>query len=217
MPLHSTTLRHGSSKGIYVNMEIMTDEVDCDNRSKSKLYKRWGRFVVVPVDILTLGKHLTPEAVKMFLVLGSFENSDTGKIYPNYATIMKSFGTGRRENVAALLNELELFGWLYKKRNHARPNDYVLMKPDRICPTIEEAKVWKYYLSQKRLKQKEKKSKWTRAEAWKSVEDDRALAALLRRNRLEFENEMRSRKAEPLVEVPYGGNGLEVPYGWDTN
>lgn len=188
---------------------IITDDDEDDNRSK--LFDKWGRFVAMPVHLLTLGKYLTPEAVKMFFVINSFMNGDTGKTFPSYKAIMERYGTKRRQNVALLLDQLELFGWLSRQRHRRKASDYFLTKPDRVSPTPEEAKSWKQYLASKR----KKKTKVETA-PWTTRQRDRSLAKTINEARRDFDHWIENR-SEAWLEVPYGWNGLEVPYGYDTN
>jgi hypothetical protein len=115
-----------------------------DVKTRTRLYDKYGRFVLVPTTFIERGVNLTAKAKVMFLVLRSFTNEETDKTFPAYPAIMARAGRGfnRREDVADALGELVEFGWLQRKRNFGKSNDYCLTKPPRLSPTQEEADRW---------------------------------------------------------------------------
>jgi hypothetical protein len=115
-----------------------------DVRTRTRLYDKYGRYIIVPCEFQERGINLTPKAKVMFLVLRSFTNESTDKTFPSYTAIKVRAGRGfnRREDVSDALAKLEEFGWLQRKRNFGKSNDYYLTKPPRLSPTPEEADRW---------------------------------------------------------------------------
>lgn len=131
-------------------------------KTRTRLFDKYGRFVAVPYEFIERGVNLTAKARVMFLVLRSFTNETTDKTFPAYNAIKARAGHGfrRQEDVADALNELERFGWMRRKRNGARSNDYELTKPRTVSPTPEEAKQWKTAILERNRKRRGKSGRY---------------------------------------------------------
>ena len=105
-----------------------------------------GNFTKVENYLFEEGKYLTGDAKLVYVVLCSFRNNKSGRIYPSYEKIVDRSGICRNR-VAAALNELEAFRWMTRKKAFKGGNQYDLwypwnVKPDlpKEWPTKEEAK-----------------------------------------------------------------------------
>jgi Helix-turn-helix domain len=99
-------------------------------------------FVKVPSILLERGKHLSDGAKLMWVILKSYQNGKTGRIFPSYSKLQEKSGK-RRGSIADALLELEAFGWLRKKKQFSKVTNYELFIPPDISPTKEGQKYWR--------------------------------------------------------------------------
>jgi Helix-turn-helix domain len=117
---------------------------------------RRGYFTKVENYLFEEGKYLTPTAKLVYVVLCSFQNNKSGKIYPSYEKIMARSGLGKNK-VAAALNELHAFGWITRRKVFIGGNHYELLYPwnkqpglPREWPTKVEAKEYAQFVRERK-------------------------------------------------------------------
>ncbi len=92
------------------------------------LYEKLGKFVAIPLRLMTHGQYLTPEAKWLYATLRSFTNNKTDRTFPGYEKIIQRSGLNRN-SVAKALKELEHFHWIGKTKNFGKSSDYKLYNP----------------------------------------------------------------------------------------
>ena len=114
--------------------------------------------------VLTQGKHLSNEAMRLYMALLTFRNNGTGRCYPARETLIERSGLSERKYRAGLA-ELIHFNWIVRERHMNKSNDYTVgyvtrshsdgtLLEDQTCPTKAEALAYKRSLSRRRkLKQ----------------------------------------------------------------
>jgi hypothetical protein len=66
---------------------------------------------------------LSNGAFRVYIMLRVRRNRKTGQLDPGVPRIMKDTGLGKK-TVERALNELESLGWIFRKNNKGKPNDY---------------------------------------------------------------------------------------------
>jgi len=91
------------------------------------LYDKIGKFVSVPVSFVECSE-LSSSAFRLFIVLRRLTNNDSDDVFPSYTYLQKITGMGR-ETISHVLDELELCGWIERKRRFGKSTVYTLLYP----------------------------------------------------------------------------------------
>lgn len=94
----------------------------------SKFTDEWGSFTATPNLFIELSRNLSDHARWLFVLLRFRTHSDRECAWPSYDQLRNLTGWGRSK-ISAAIQELEIHGWLERRKRFGASVEYVLKRP----------------------------------------------------------------------------------------